>query len=40
MRRRQPKKQELAMPGERIHRFGLTLPPKVIRMAGGKVAGP
>ena len=34
------KKQGRAIPGERIHRFGLILPPEAIRIAGGEVAGP
>ena len=34
------KKQGHAIPDERIHRFGLTLPPEAIRIAGGKVARP
>ena len=35
------KKQDRApIPGKRIHRFGLALPPEAIRIAGGKIAGP
>ena len=33
-------KQGRAIPDKRIHRFGLTLPPEAIRIAGGKVARP
>ena len=34
------KKQDRPIPGKRIHRYGLALPPEAIRTAGGKVAGP
>ena len=34
------KEQDRPIPGKRIHRYGLALPPEAIRIAGGKVAGP
>ena len=36
----QIKKQDRPIPGKRIHRYGLALPPEAIRIAGGNVGGP